>query len=186
MKSVLLFGRSPFINQINLPALLHHTTAGINHIAFEHGMDYGFFYDSEPPKPEGCKTKTIAPIWFSSASHPVNPVPASIPVLSKIHRDGGQVVGFELFTCTLAVNWLILQGFKQIYLIGIDHVEQPGPLQHHDGTFAVADCMVEAHQRVKAFIGRCQSGAKIYQCNPAVAADWPVPYQDLTELYATF
>lgn len=184
MKSVLLFGRSPFINQVNIPALLHHKTAGINHIAAEHNMDYGFYYDAPPPKRLGARTAWVAPVWFDNADIKVQPTPSSLPVLSKIEREGAQVVGFELFTVTLAVNWLILQGFKQIYLIGIDHVEQAGPMLEHTGNYTAADITIEAHQRCKRFIERCQAGATIYQCNPAVKDGWALPYQDLMELYA--
>lgn len=181
---VLVFGRSPFINQVDIQRLKHHKTAGINHISVVHNMTYGFYYDAEIPKPAGCKTKLIAPVWFNNADIKVQPVPSSIPVLSKINRDGGQVVGFELFTVTLAVNWLILQGFKNIYLIGIDHIEQAGPMQEYTGDYTAADITIEAHQRCKRFLERCQSGAKIYQCNPAVKDSWNLPYQDLEGLYA--
>lgn len=184
MKSELvIFGRSPFINQVDVPLLLeNYTTVGFNQFGKHHKVDHLFFFDDYY---YGYKpTAVYLPKWFSQ-KHGIKyvPKPSDRPILSRQMKDNMIVLGHKYFTVSLALNWALLEGFKTIYLVGIDHVETDNQFKHHDGVDLPANLTPKAHKDLKKYVYACAEHADIYQCNPAVAPDWELKYKDIRELY---
>jgi hypothetical protein len=109
------------------------------------------------------------------------------PICAKQYNQAGYLhVGMRYFCASMAVNIALLQGHTAIYLIGIDHVETNQRFEHYDINDQDSDvCFTAAsHRGIKDFIAQCNQHVPVYQCNPVVANDWPVPYKNIEELYA--
>lgn len=180
---LVVFGRSPFVNLVDIPALLEqYTTVGLNHFGRHHKVDHLFFYDQYC---QHQKTTVYIPNWFPAEHAGVRyvPKPLDYPLMSRISQDGAICLGHKYYTVSLAINWALLEGYKRIYLVGIDHVETDRSFSHHDGIDGHAELTPDTHQALKKFIHNCAAHAEIYQCNPAVKDGWELPYKDVNELY---
>lgn len=183
MKSeLIIFGRSPFLSTVNIPALLSvYTSIGFNEFGRLFEPDYLFFYDAWYDGFIGSP-EVYAPHWFKQGCNKYVPKPSDSPLVGKL-QNGMPCLGHRYFTVSVALNWAILQGFKRIYLVGVDHVEQQGRLEHHDGTLGISDVQPEAHKRLKQYVYNCTRHAEIYQTNPAVMDGWELPFRNIEELY---
>ena len=180
----IILGMSPFINSVDIPRLCRqYTTFGVNRIGYYFDVDYLFFYDWYH---EGHRPSTVViPNWFKEDGLKYVPKPCERPIVGAT-QDGLEVLGFRNFTVTSAFNYALCRGFRDIYLVGVDHVDTDGAFKHFDwGEYIDPPHMTpEVHHGVKSFICAGQQYANVYQCNPAVVDDWQLPYKDLNELYA--
>lgn len=184
MDRLVIFGRSPFINEIDVEAILRaNPSAGINGFCKRYSTDYLFAFDG----PIGAHKARIqfCPHWIEVEGVEKLSIRHGGPLLTKEYQDGVLCVGFRYYTASMAVNWAALQGFKEIYLVGIDHIESQRDFDHFDQVDDPAELTPETHQGLKSFIADCLPLSKIYQTNPAVADDWPLEYKDVTTLYAS-
>lgn len=182
---LIIFGRSPFINEVDVDALLpYYATVGFNTFGQHYPVDYLFFYDRYYDSHPHCLP--IMPNWIDKPGVKIIPRASDRPVFPERYQDKTLVVGFKYFTVSIAVNWAILKGFRTIYLVGVDHNEEDRQFKRFDGdrTRTPTDLCPEAHQRVKRFIEACARVAKaqIYQCNPN-AKGWSLPHKSIEELY---
>lgn len=181
--SAIIFGRSPFIEQVNVAALLpNYTTFGLNQFGRHHRVDYLFFHDAYYA---GYKPTSVwMPDWFPQQhGSKYHRVKSDKPLLGQVQKEGALCLGHALFTASLALNFAILKGFKTIYLVGIDHVETDKEFHHHDNDDRPSALTPVAHRVFKQFVYNCADHADIWQCNPAVRADWQLNYKDIRELY---
>lgn len=182
-QELILFGNSPFITDIDIPALLRrYQTIGINGFSTHFPVDWVFMYDrffDHAPS-----SRVIVPHWFRQPVEKVVPKALDSPVYPRRFQNGLSVVGFKYFTVSIAVNWAIQEGFKSIYLVGIDHHEEERQFRHFDGETSKTTISPTSHQALKRFVEKCAkvSGATIYQCNPD-AEGWKLPYLNLETLY---
>lgn len=183
LSQAIVFGRSPFINEVDVPRLLkRYPTIGLNHFGQQYPVDYLFSFDGPilPNKSAGH----FAPYYYSGAGvTPYSPKCSDGPILEYKAENNALCLGFKYFTVSCAINWALLAAFSTIYLIGVDHVESDTTLQNNDGTVSEAIITPDAHRGLKQFIYHCAAHARIYQCNPAVRDGWELPYKDLSELY---
>lgn len=184
-KSAIIFGNSPFIEQVDVKALSHHHTIGLNTFGREYKVDTAFFYDHYF---EGIQSDTLIykPAWMQGEGRSYCPKPADRPFTAHMYHDGNICLGFKYYSSSLALNWAILNSFKTIYLVGIDHIETDTQFKHWIGYGHQSQSQLSpsSHQRLKQFVYSCKPYASIYQTNPAVTDQWDLPYQDIEELYA--
>jgi hypothetical protein len=180
---LVIFGRSPFIAQADVPALIkRYTTIGFNHFGRQYRPDYLFMFDA-------YYAGYIPTVVFTPHHFPQRhgmkyvPVPSNEPLLNQPHDPRGIRLAHKYFTVSIALNWALTQGFKKIYLVGIDHVETDRQFRHHDGNDLPSTLTPKAHKALKDYVYRCAEHADIYQCNPAVAPDWQLKYKDVKEFY---
>lgn len=193
MREVIIFGRSPFINSVNVDALLaRYKTIGLNSFGQVYPVDYLFAFDVYYPPSSHRAGELFCPHWLLNG-----PGTGIVPKAGKPLFDKGYqsvvpngpmflMLGLAYFTASLAVNWAVLEGFKKIYLVGIDHVETDTGFHHFDNGAEEAGLThftPESHRALKKFVTQCARAAEIYQCNPAVRDDWDLPYKDIAELY---
>lgn len=183
-KELVIFGRSPFVDTVDIPNLCqNYTTLGFNQFGRHHKVDYLFFFDAYY---YGYKAGAAVymPNWFEQKSGIKYIRKPSVKPIFGQQQDGMPVLGHKYFTVSLALNWALLQGFEKIYLVGIDHVETDTAFVHHDGDDCPSNLTPDAHGRLKDYVYACAEHAEIYQCNPAVADDWKLPYRDVKTLYS--
>lgn len=168
MKELLIFGRSPFINELNLEQI-----------------DYDRFdvLCINYPIPD------IRVKYVVAADHWVE------PVLAKKTEFVSKNTGWELiktedyriitkekqltwayFSSSLAVNFAILRGYKTAYLGGVDLIENNKPFEHYDGVINKNTSSMDALRGEKEYIKRLGKQIDLYQLNPICS--W-LQYKDI-------
>ena len=159
MKKLIIFGRSPFLNKIDL------------------NIDYEQ-YDV------CCINYPIPGIrvhYLVSCDEWVKPVLA--PKTEWISENTGwdlhktkefiteeKHLSWCCYSSSAAVNFAILRGYKEIYLCGVDLIENNKPFDHYDGIMNKIVPRGLAKEK-EYIIELCKkNNVKIYQTNPA--ADW--------------
>lgn len=179
---LIIFGNSPFIHKVDVLKLIRlHSTLGFNTFASSFPVDYSFTLNKYI-RPLSDKTMTM--VHWEDSTAPEWTIPLKMKPSKEPFLDPG-LLPWCCFGVSVAIPWAINIGFKDIYLVGIDHVETDEVFEHFD---LVKDdrgkvMKPEIHQELKEYINKCQQFANIYQCNPDVAKDWPLPYKDIKELY---
>lgn len=186
MNEIVLFGNSPFINHVAVNTLIcrYHAMA-CNSFGASYCVDYLFLYDSLV-QPKSDATLTFVPNWFNKAPKgfiKYRAINNHRPLLHSIKSSGCPVYGRRHFTSSIAINWAILNGFKKIYLVGIDHIETDKSLKHFDDTPSHSKITPIMHREFKEFVYNATKFVKIYQTNPQVKADWRLPFKRLEDLY---
>ena len=168
MKKLIIFGRSPFINKLKLK-----------------NIDYNKFDVC-------CINYPIPNIkvhYVVSADYTVNPTLA--PKTEWISQNTGwcfkktekiiqeqEILSWCIYSSSLAVNFAISRGYKEIYLGGIDLVEDNKPFVHYDGIVNIKPASISGVQKEKEYIKALATkyGVDLYQLNPD--ADW-LPFKDI-------
>lgn len=180
-----VFGRSPFLQNVDIPWLIHkYKTVGFNDFCHAYEVDYGFSYD-DVVKPKNMAKELFIPHWSSNTHgtkvvckpHQKHPQPF------KRYEDGNLILSFCLFSPSLALNWLLLHGFKTVYLVGIDHVETDKQFKHFDNIERPTEMSPTAHQKFKSYVYQCAKIMNIYQTNPAVKSGWELPFKPVESIY---
>lgn len=185
MSEVIIFGRSPFIHQVDVPRLLpHYTTIGINRFSQDFATDYCVAFD-DPIEP--CKAKhKLYPERFKTDFPSISPQ-GIIWYTPRIGRpdllDSYMALEFSGFTVSVALNYaLLMLNPSAIYLVGIDHNEQDAAFKHYDGVDGYGELTPDRHRDIKTYIAGKSGILPIYQTNPD-AQGWNLPFKNLEELY---
>lgn len=182
---MIIFGRSLFLNDVDIPNLIkNYTTMGFNQFGRNYNPSYLVFYDSyymgfDP------RSLVLMPKWFPQ-KHGIKyaPKPSAKPFLQESKDvDGFLQLGHKYYSPSIGINYAILKGQRDIYLVGIDHVESDKSFVHFDGEESKPTLTPDSHIRFKEYIYNCAKHVNIYQCNPAVKDQWALPYKDIEELY---
>lgn len=185
---LVIFGASPFIDQIDVKELCNkYTTLGFNHFGINFQVDYLFMYDKYIP--DYLPTQVYVPHHFNETGqhiHKFVPKPGP-PLYPALYQGDLLCLGVKYFTVSCAMNWAILQDFKNIYLVGIDHKEVNGYMDYYstyEGPGSDMEILSATNLKLKEFIYQCQRpNLEIYQTNPEVKDQWFLPFKDVNELY---
>lgn len=184
MSEVIIFGRSPFIHQVDVPRLLpYYTTLGINRFSQDFETDYCVAFDA-PIDP--CKAKTrLYPERFKTDFPLIlnENIMWYSPRTGKPDLNSFMALEFSGFTVSIALNFaLLMLNPSAIYLVGIDHNEQDVSFKHYDGVDTHGELTPDRHRDIKAYISGKSGKVQIYQTNPD-AQGWDLPFKNLEELY---
>ena len=159
MKELIIFGRSPFINQFNFDKLDYDRfdICCINSkIPSLKRVDYIVSADEwvRPEIPEGCEWISVNNGWDIIKTERIIQQP--------------QRLSWKHYSSDLAVNFAVMRGYKTIYLAGIDLVEDNKPFYHYDGIMNDYNAPAAGSRDEKELIKKlCEdAGVKIYQLNP--------------------
>lgn len=197
--AAILFGNSPFLHQVDIERLLpRYATVGFNGFGqhypvdalfvfdrwFDTGLAKSCFHPVHIPAGATCRGRTTA---FTHRASPKPFLPNDQKRFAQqkhLRTASFPILAFKYFTPSIALNWLLLQGcFQRVYLVGIDNVETDTRFQHHDGAVCNSQLTPKAHQAFKQYVYECAKHIEIYQCNPAVADSWKLPFKDVEALY---
>jgi predicted phosphoadenosine phosphosulfate sulfurtransferase len=167
MKELIIFGRSPFINQLDLTKIDY--------------LKYDVCCINFPIPNIKVRYVVAADVW-------VKPVLA--PQTEFISENTGwhfkktpseiirkqKELSWCYYSSSLAVNFAILRGYKTIYLAGIDLIEDNKPFNHYDGIINTKAATIEAVKTEKTYIKKLAQNIDIYQLNPI--CDW-LKYKDI-------
>lgn len=197
-KTLVLFGRSPFINELRpaIPKIIKkYHTMGCNYFCESFpDVEYVIFYDDIVPKVSPKSTIITNIEHFRNGSKKCNE-------LCKTHKNiefytinrvkdnfsfGDSRLNFYIHTPSIAFNWAYKKGFKNVVLAGIDlgsnkqHFDFSTTPDQNNVTINDND-MKKAREHLTDVVGRY---LKIYQLNPD--SDLPVEKITIKELLDDF
>jgi hypothetical protein len=189
MKPLILFGRSLFINDVNVARLIEkYDTVGFNNFATQYPVKYSFTFD-QYFQPLDEKTVTFVDCRKQlrpQGAIPVMPIGSYEPIPTRTFNDEGYLkLTRTNFTPCLALNYAIIEGYTDVYLVGIDHVAADTKFAHYDGIDSRFGQNIQPilHEWFRTYVYNCTKYMKIYQTNPAVKDSWNLPFVDIETLY---
>lgn len=158
MKEIIILGRSPFINEIDVNKIDYdkYDVCCINSVVpgtkpkYLVSVDFDYF----PKVPEGCE-------WVSRCNNwQIERTKAFITEEKKI--------SWGYYSSSAAVNLALLRGYRTIYLAGIDLIEDNKPFSHYFGKVNKKIANTDYLRYEKDYIKTlCQIfDAHIYNLNP--------------------
>lgn len=159
MKDLIIFGRSPFINKVPLEKINYDLfdVCCINYPIPNIKVHYVVSADD-----------TVKPILAPKTEWVSKHTGWNIIKTEKIIQEIG-TLSWRIYSSSLAVNFAILRGYKNIYLCGVDLIEDDKPFTHYDGILNKRPARASGCREEKEYIielGK-KFGVNLYQMNPA-------------------
>lgn len=159
MRDLIIFGRSPFINQLKLENIDYNKfdVCCINYPIPNIKVHYLCSADVNVKPMVAPRTE-----WISSNTgwdlHKTE---------DEIIQEIG-VLSWCIYSSSLAVNFGISRGYKTIYLGGVDLIENDLPFEHYDGIKNIRPARASGVKKEKEYIKKLAEkfDVKIYQLNP--------------------
>ena len=98
------------------------------------------------------------------------------------HED--KLLGFCLYTCSSALNFAYLKGYKNIYFIGVDLAEDNKPFTHWHGVTNNLEVPQTCAKQAKEYLYQYKKWLNIFQCNPKIKDEWQIEYCPIDQLYS--
>lgn len=191
--NAIIFGGSPFLNTIDLQRIdiNRFDTIAINRPPLNIPIHYLICHDVDFI---ACHTQNEVRAALQRGLNPVFIAPKT----EFIHGTTGwkwknnqicyslkeKTLGFCLYTCSSALNFAYLKGYKNVYLVGIDLEENNKPFEHWHGVTNTLEVPVSCAKEAKRYLYQYQKWLNIYQCNPKVKFDWNCEYCPIDLLYS--
>ena len=162
MKKLIIFGRSPFINKIDLKSIDYdkYDVLCINFPIPDIKVHYVVSCDEWVKPVLAPKTEWVS-INTRWDLHKTREFYTDEKHLSWLH-----------YSSSAAVNFAILRGYKELYLCGVDLIPDGKPFSHYDGIVnkakTNANAVIEEQNYIKELCER--NGVIIYNVNPK--ANW--------------
>lgn len=97
------------------------------------------------------------------------------------HED--KLLGFCMYSCSSALNFAYLKGYKNVYFIGVDLAEDNKPFSHWHGVTNHNIVSSSSARHVKEYLYKYKKWLNIYQVNPSVKDQWQCDYCPIDLLY---
>ena len=192
MKDLIIFGGSPFVNTINLQCIDFNRfdIMAINRPPLNIPVKYLIAHDcdfravhSQQEVQETLK-KGLNPVFLAPKTEFIHETTGWKWKFDYIsHSLEEKCLGFCLYTCSTALNYAYLKGYKNIYFIGIDLKEDNKPFSHWHGVTNTIEVPITCAQQAKEYLYRYKKWVKLYQCNPEIKDEWQVEYCPVDLLY---
>lgn len=189
-QDLLIFGGSPFVTTIDKSKidLDRFDILAINRPPLDIPVHYLVCHDVDFRQ---CHTQKDVQKILEQGLNPV----FTAPKTEFIHETTGwkwkfdiishedRTLGFCLYTCSSAVNFAYLKGYKNIYFIGVDLEENNQPFVHWHGVTNHTQVSDACARRCKDYMYQYKKWLKMYQCNPKVKDEWKIEYYPIERLY---
>lgn len=186
--SIIIIGGSPFVNTINLS---HIDTERFDVLAINrqplniktkflvaHDVDFRAVHSQKEVQTvlkQGLNPVFIAP--KTEFIHETTGWKWKFDIISNEDK----LLGFCLYTCSSALNFAYLRGYKNVYFVGVDLEENNKPFSHWHGVTNVLPVPDTCARQAKEYLYRYKKLLNMYQCNPNVK--WDIPYCPIEKLY---
>lgn len=191
--SIIIIGGSPFINSINLPRIdtdkfdvmaINRQPLNIKtKYLIAHDVDFRQAHSQE--EVTKIKKQGLNPVFIAPKTEFIHETTGWKWQFDYINTDTNKkLLGFALYTCSSAVNFAYLKGYKNVYFVGVDLAENNMPFTHWHGVTNTLPVPDSCARRAKEYIYRYKKWLNIYQCNPSVASEWQVEYCPIYRLYS--
>ena len=190
MKDLIIFGGSNFIHEVDLKRIDidRFDILCINRPVHNIPCHYLVCYDDDfrcchsQEEVKQIKQQGLNPVFLA-------------PKTQFIHKSSGwtfkkdyishedKTLGFCMYTCSSAVNFAYLRGYKNIYFIGVDLKEDNKPFTHWHGVVNKKPVDISSTRQCKNYMYQYKKWLNMYQCNPEVSMVWDIPYCPIDRLY---
>ena len=180
-KDIIIFGTSPYINEISdlIPRLQKkYINVGINCFpVFYPEVNHWFFYDDDMIKIIGDSRYKGQKLWARKGlkGHlqllQIENYEIFQPVDNQFFLEDNGKLLFNNFTITIVLNWCYVKGFKNVYLAGVD-MDSENWFHFYD----LNNAHFVHHKRlneVMKWIYDIQEYLNIYQLNPGNTTKLP-------------
>ena len=188
--SIIIFGGSPFVATIDKSRidLDRFDILCINRPIHNLPVHYLVAYDDGFT---ACHTQEEVKIALANNLNPVFLAPKT----EFIHKSSGwtfkkdyishedKTLGFCMYTCSSAVNFAYLRGYKNIYFIGVDLKEDNKPFSHWHGVTNIKPDDISSTKQCKNYMYQYKKWLNMYQVNKEVMNVWDIPYCEVERLY---
>lgn len=190
MKDLIIFGGSKFVQEVDLKRidLNRFDIMCINRPVHNIPCHYLVCHDVDF---RACHTQEEARNTLKQGLNPVFIAPKT----EFIHETTGwqwkydiistqdKLLGFCLYTCSSALNFAYLRGYKNVYFIGVDLEENNKPFAHWHGVVNNLPVPDICAKQAKEYLYRYKKLLNMYQCNPKVSSEWQIEYCPIEKLY---
>ena len=188
--SIIIFGGSPFVATIDKSRidLDRFDILCINRPIHNLPVHYLVAYDDGFT---ACHTQEEVKIALANNLNPVFLAPKT----EFIHKSSGwtfkkdyishedKTLGFCMYTCSSAVNFAYLRGYKNVYFIGVDLKEDNKPFSHWHGVTNIKPVDISSTRQCKNYMYQYKKWLNMYQVNKEVMNVWDIPYCEVERLY---
>ena len=193
MKDLIIFGGSPFINTIDLQRIdtERFDIMAINrpplnipvHYLVAHDVDFRAVHNQQ--EVQEILNKGLNPVFIAPKTEFIHETTGWQWKFDYIsHNLDERCLGFCLYTCSTALNYAYLKGYKNIYFIGVDLKEDNKPFTHWHGITNTLDVPTTCAKQAKEYLYRYKKWVNIFQVNPEVKDEWDCPYCPIDQLYS--
>ena len=167
MKELLILGRSPFINELDLTKIDYNRfdVCCINYPIPDIKVHYVVAADYWTEPKLASKTE------FISQNTGWELIKTDERIITKEKQ-----LTWGFFSSSLAVNFAILRGYKTAYIAGVDLFEDDKPFTHYDGVVNRNISSTDACRGEKRYIQKLGEKIELYQLNPM--CNW-LKYKDI-------
>lgn len=190
MKDLIIIGGSPFVNTVNLPRINieQFDILAINRQPLNIRTKYLLARDQDF---RACHSQSEVQSILKQGLNPVFIAPKT----EFIHETTGwkwkpdiishedKLLGFCMYSCSSALNFAYLKGYKNVYFVGVDLAEDNKPFSHWHGVTNHTPVSSACARRVKEYLYKYKKWLNIYQVNPNVKDQWQCDYYPIDRLY---
>ena len=191
MKDIIIFGSSPFINEISdlIPELMEkYDSIGINVFpAFYPAVKHWFFYDDKmigliKTHYKGQILHTRYDLREKITNLGVKPEDLEIfyPACEIFPKDKKDFLYFKNYTITIAIDWCIKNGYENVYLAGVDMDSEEW--YHFYDTYCMHRTKIKGLERTAKAIEELQKHINIFQLNQKTNKVQKLPISDIEKL----
>ena len=189
--SIIIIGGSCFVNEVDLKRIdfdkydimaINRPPIGIPcHILIAHDSDFRHVHTQE--EVANITKQGLNPVFIAPKTEFIHETTGWKWKFDIISNED-KLVGFCLYTCSSAVNFAYLRGYKNIYLIGVDLAEDNKPFTHWHGVTNTIPVSSVCAKQAKKYIYKYKKLLNIFQCNPNISKEWDIPYCPIDQLYS--
>lgn len=187
--SILIIGGSPFVNTVDLSRIdteqfdilaINRQPIGIaTKYLLAHDQDFRAVHTQE--EVADIKKQGLNPVFIAPKTEFIHET-TGWKWKYDIISNQDKLLGFCLYTCSSALNFAYLKGYKNVYFIGVDLEENNKPFSHWHGVTNVLPVPDTCARQAKEYLYRYKKLLNMYQCNPNVK--WDIPYCPIDRLYS--
>ena len=191
MNDLIIVGGSKFINEVDLKRInfKQYDILCINRPVLDVPVKYLLAHDQDF---RAVHTQSDVQKTLKQGLNPV----FTAPKTEFIHETTGwkwkfdiisheeNLLGFCLYSCSSAVNFAYLKGYKNIYFIGVDLEENNQPFTHWHGVTNHTQVSDACARHCKDYMYQYKKWLNMYQCNPKIKNEWKCEYYPVEKLYS--
>ena len=189
-KDIIIVGGSKFVNEVNLKKIdfNKYDILCINRPVLDVPVKYLIAHDSDfrpahtQEEVANIKKQGLNPVFIAPKTEFIHET-TGWKWKPDIISNEDKLLGFCLYTCSSALNFAYLRGYKNVYFIGVDSEENNKPFTHWHGVTNHNIVSSSSARQVKEYLYKYKKWLNIYQCNPAVSKEWQCDYCPIDRLY---
>lgn len=190
--SILIVGGSPFVNEVDLKRIdfekydilaINRPPLGIP-VKFLVAHDTDFRAVHSQQEVQAVLKQGLNPVFIAPKTEFIHETTGWKWKFDYIsHSLEEKCLGFCLYTCSSALNFAYLKGYKNIYFVGVDLKEDNKPFTHWHGIVNNLGVPITCAKQAKEYLYQYKKWVNLYQVNPTVKDEWLCEYCPKEKLY---